>query len=115
MTFKPKISRFVSSAAAPGRCGKMSSERDQIVREIAMFPGHLTIAAACLMMDAAVEVPPALVKSIKAFNDAVAPVLCDERRMEQVIRFVEGLDIRGLRVLRDVAVELLQGLVRKLH
>jgi len=95
--------------------GSMSSERDQIVREIAMFPGHLTIAAACLMMDAAVEVPPALVESIKAFNDAVAPVLCDEKRMEQVIRFVEGLDIRGLRVLRDVAVELLQGLVRKLH
>ena len=38
-----------------------------------------------------------------------------EKRMEEVIRFVEGLDIRGLRVLRDVAVELLQGLVRKLH
>ena len=93
----------------------MSSERDQIVREIAMFPGHLTIAAACLMMDAAVEVPPALVESIKAFNDAVTPVLCDEKRMEEVIRFVEGLDIHGLRVLRDVAAELLQGLVRKLH
>jgi hypothetical protein len=97
-----------------GRCGSMSSERDQIVREIAMFPGHLTIAAA-LMMDATVEVPPSLVESIKAFNDAVAPVLCDEKRMEDVIRFVEGLDIRGLRALRDVAVELLQGLVRKLH
>jgi hypothetical protein len=36
-------------------------------------------AAACLMMDAAVEVPPALVESINAFNDAVAPVLCDGR------------------------------------
>ena len=95
--------------------GSVSSERDQIVRAIAMFPGHLTIAAACLMMDAAVEVPPALVESIKAFNDAVAPVLCDERRMEELIRFLDGLDVRGLRVLRDVAVELLQGLVRKLH
>ena len=93
----------------------MSNERDQIVREIANFPGHLTIAAACLMMDAAVEVPSALVESIKAFNDAVAPVLCDERRMEELIRFLDGLDVRGLRVLRDVAVELLQGLVRKLH
>ena len=80
-----------------------------------MFPGHLTIAAACLMMDAVVEVPSALVESIKAFNDAVAPVLCDERRMEELIRFLDGLDVRGLRVLRDVAVELLQGLVRKLH
>ena len=80
-----------------------------------MFPGNLTIAAACLMMDAAVEVPPALIESIKAFNDALAPVLCDEKRMEEVIRFVEGLDIHGLRVLRDVAAELLQGLVRKLH
>ena len=73
------ISRFVSSATAPGRCGSMKSERHQIVREIAMFPGHLTIAAACLMMDAAVEVPPALIESIKAFNDALAPVLCDEK------------------------------------
>jgi hypothetical protein len=93
----------------------MSNERDQIVREIANFPGHLTIAAACLMMDAAVEVPSALVESIKAFNDAVAPVLCDEKRMEEVIKFIESLDVHGLRVLRDVAVELLQGLVRKLH
>ena len=93
----------------------MGSERDQIVREIATFPGHLTIAAACLMMDAAVEVPSALVESIKAFNDAVAPVLCDEKRMEEVIRFVESLDVHGLRVLRDVAVELLLGLVRRLH
>ena len=93
----------------------MGSERDQIVREIATFPGHLTIAAACLMMDAVVEVPPALVESIKAFNDAVAPVLCDEKRMEEVIRFVESLDVHGLRVLRDVAVELLLGLVRRLH
>ena len=41
--------------------------------------------------------------------------MCDEKRMEEVIRFVEGLDIHGLRVLRDVAAELLQGLVRKLH
>ena len=64
----------------------MGSERDQIVREIATFPGHLTIAAACLMMDAAVEVPPALVESIKAFNDAVAPVLCDEKRMQEVLQ-----------------------------
>ena len=93
----------------------MGSERDQIVREIATFPGHLTIAAACLMMDAAVEVPSALVESIKAFNDAVAPVLCDEKRLEEVIRFVESLDVHGLRVLRDVAMELLHGLVRKLH
>ena len=93
----------------------MSSERDQIVRAIAMFPGHLTIAAACLMMDAAVEVPPALVESIKAFNDAVTPVLRDEKRMDEVIRFVEGLDVHGLRVLRDLAVELLQELVRNLH
>ena len=93
----------------------MGSERDQIVREIATFPGHLTIAAACLMMDAAVEVPPALIESIKAFNDALAPVLCDEKRMEEVIRFVESLDVHGLRVLRDVAVELLLGLVRRLH
>ena len=93
----------------------MSNERDQIVREIANFPGHLTIAAACLLMDATVEVPPALVESIEAFNDAVAPVLCDEKRMQEVLRFVEGLDVHGLRELRDVAVELLQGLVRKLH
>ena len=95
--------------------GSVSSERDQIVRAIAMFPGHLTIAAACLMMDAAVEVSPALVESIKAFNDAIEPVLCDEKRMQEVLRFVEGLDVHGLRELRDVAVELLQGLLRKLH
>ena len=94
--------------------GSVSSERDQIVRAIAMFPGHLTNAA-CLMMDAAVEVPPALVESIKAFNDAVAPVLCDEKRIQEVLRFVEGLDVHGLRELRDLAVELLQGLARKLH
>jgi hypothetical protein len=35
--------------------------------------------------------------------------------MEEAIRFVEDMDIRGLRVLRDMAGELLQGLVRKLH
>ena len=93
----------------------MSRKRDQLVREIAKFPGHLTIAAACLIMDAAVEVPPALVESIEAFNDAVAPVLRDKQRMEEIIRFVEDLDVRGLRVLRDVVAELLQGLVRKLH
>jgi hypothetical protein len=85
------------------------------VREIAKFPGHLTIAAACLIMDAAVEVPPALVESIEAFNDAVAPVLRDKQRMEEIIRFLEDLDVRGLHVLRNVVVELLQGLVRKLH
>ena len=41
--------------------------------------------------------------------------MCDEKRMGEVIRFVEGLNVHGLRELRDVAVELLQGLVRKLH
>jgi hypothetical protein len=93
----------------------MSSKRDELAREIAKFPGHLTIAAACLIMDAAVEVPPALVEIIEAFNDALAPVLRDKQRMEEIIRFVEDLDIRGLRVLHDVVVELLKGLVRKLH
>ena len=38
-----------------------------------------------------------------------------KKRMQEVLRFVEGLDVHGLRELRDVAVELLQGLVRKLH
>ena len=74
---------------APRSCERysiaMSRKRDQLVREIAKFPGHLTIAAACLIMDAAVEVPPALVESIEAFNDAVAPVLCDENRMQEVM------------------------------
>ena len=93
----------------------MSSERDQLVREIAEFPGHLTVAAACLMMDGADEVPPALVESIGVFNDAVAPVLGDEKRMEEITRFVGGLDVAGLRVLRAVVVELVRALARTLQ
>jgi hypothetical protein len=93
----------------------MSSERDQLVREIAEFPGHLTVAAACLMMDGADEVPPALVESIEVSNDAVAPVLGAEKRMEEITRFVGGLDVAGLRVLRAVAVELVRALARTLQ
>ena len=48
-------------------------------------------------------------------SHVVTPSRCDERGMQEVLRFVEGLDVHGLRELRDVAVELLQGLVRKLH
>jgi len=93
----------------------MSSERDQLVRKIAEFPGHLTIAAACLMMDGADEVPPVLIESIEVFNDAVAPVLRDEKRMEEIIRFVGGLDVGRLRDLRDLARDLAVGLARTAH
>jgi hypothetical protein len=97
--------------------GGMSSERDQLVQEIAKFPGHLTIAAACLMMnlEGVAEVVEVDLGSIEDFNDSIAPVTRNGQRLEQVIRFVGDLDVGGLRDLRDLTRDLVTELFRTVH